>query len=77
MNIIITYKKSIVFTASILTFNAVTVPAFATQSNDSIESSINKTKVSSLHFSKTKKDNSHLTKAGNKGACNVNPNICK
>ena len=78
MNITNTYKKSIVFAASILTFNAASVPAVAALSNDSVESSSNKIKTS-LHFSKTEKDSSQLAKAGNKGACNANPKLpsCK
>ena len=65
MNITNTYKKSILFAASILTFNAATIPAVAALSNDSVESSSNKTKTS-LNFSKTDKDNIHSASIGHK-----------
>ncbi len=76
MNTTNTYKRSLVFAASILTFNAVTVPAVTALPNDSVESFGNKTKIS-LNFAKTEKDSNRSATIANKGACEVNPNLCK
>ncbi len=76
MNITNTYKQSLVFVASILTFNTFTVPAVTALSNGSAESFNNKTKIS-LNFAKTEKDSNRSATVANKGACAVNPNLCK
>ena len=76
MNTTNTYKQSLAFVASILTFNAVTVPAVTALSNDLADNSSNKTKIS-LNFTKTEKDSNSSATTANKGACEVNPNLCK
>lgn len=77
MNITNTCTKSIIFVASILTFNVSNISAVAPVSNDSVESLLDNTKISSLYFAKTNKDSDRSAKIGNKGACNVNPKLCK
>ena len=75
MNITNTYKKTIVFAASIFTVNAATVPAVAAPLNDSVEGLSSESKTE-LHLPKTTKDSSQLLPTEYKGACDVNPNAC-
>ena len=74
MNITNIYKKSIIFPASIVILNAVTILSVVALSNDSVESSSNKTKTT-LQFSQTDKDGSPSAKTANKGSCKVNPRL--
>ena len=76
INITKSHKKLIFCAASILIFNATAVPAVASLLHNSVESSSNNTKISSLYFSKIENNNSQIAKAENKGACKVNPKVC-
>lgn len=75
MNMTNTYKKPIIFAASILTLNAATVPAVAALSNDSFESLSNESKTE-LHLPETEKDSSQSLPTEYQGACDINPRAC-
>lgn len=72
MNITNTYKKTIVFAASIFTVNAATVPAVAALFDNSVVDELK----TELHLSEAKKDSGQSLPTEYKGACDVNPNAC-